>query len=127
MSDYLTIRLITAAFRRDFPQTPASETFMVVHHQGDGAEICGTDEDCGTDTKAPECLDPIHWAQDIAAQRGVEFIAPGNIGFAYNRSTHRWYAFEQEETEGDGKQVWNLLAVTEQPILFVSRSRKAAA
>lgn len=87
MSDHVTIHLISDAFRRDH-HVPASETFMVVHHQGQAAEVLGTDEDL------PRCLTPDAWARDAAVHRGVPYVDPVDIGFALSHATARWYGYD---------------------------------
>lgn len=108
MSDCVTIHLITAAFRRDH-QVPESETFIVVHHQGDAADVLGTDEDV-------ERIDPTHWARDLAAQRGVPFVEPAeSVGFGFDRDAGRWYAYDLEEMAAGDRAVLNRHAA---PILL---------
>jgi hypothetical protein len=114
MTDHVTIHLITAVFRRDH-HVPESETFMVVHHQGDAADVLGTDEDVLH-------IDPTHWARDLAAHRGVPFVEPADrVAFSFDQTAGRWYAYDLNEMAADGRDVLNRHAADIAPFLLRSR------
>lgn len=118
MDGFVTIILINAALRKRHPELPGSETFLVIHRDGDTFTAWGSDE------HRPDCLDPYHWAQKIAAYIRVEYREPdANVAFYMHDGV--WRACDVSEMADDGKQVgpaWDSVPVVKGVIRNANRA-----
>lgn len=122
MSDgILTLVVITFAMRREYA-IPESQTYALVR----GDQILGTDKD------KPPCIEPRHWALDVATHLGVRFEAPDpSANFAMHEDTGVWFAYlsDAEVFEDDGKRVgrsWDSMPWVKGVIRNANRAGAAA-